>query len=87
VILLAVLLPAMILTGLCMSPGINAGAPWLIEAFGGRQSARSVHFVVAWLIVLFTLVHVAMVVLSGLGNNLRSMITGRYAIEIEEEAR
>ncbi|RAK57472.1 cytochrome b/b6 domain-containing protein [Phenylobacterium deserti] len=80
------LLPLMLLTGLSMSPGFNAAAPWLVELFGGRQSARTVHFISAGLIVLFTLVHVAMVVASGTWNNLRSMITGKYAIEPEKEA-
>jgi thiosulfate reductase cytochrome b subunit len=77
-------LPLMLLTGLSMSPGFNAAAPWLIDLFGGRQSARSIHFICAGLIVLFVLVHVALVVLSGFWNNMRSMITGRYAIETTE---
>lgn len=87
VAMIAVLLPIMVLTGLCMSPGFNAGFPWLLEVFGGRQSARTLHFLCAWGIVAFTLVHVAMVALSGLFNNLRSMVTGRYAIDVEEAAR
>jgi thiosulfate reductase cytochrome b subunit len=78
-----ILLPLMVLTGLCMSPGFNAVAPWLVELAGGRQSARTLHFLSAGGLVLFLLVHVALVVLSGLWNNLRSMITGRYAIETE----
>jgi len=78
-----VLLPAMFLTGLCMSPGFNATVPWLVDVFGGRQSARTIHFLSASLIVAFVLVHVFMVVASGLWNNIRSMITGRYAIEVE----
>jgi thiosulfate reductase cytochrome b subunit len=78
-----VLLPLMLGTGLTMSPGVDAGAPWLLDLFGGRQSARSIHFISASLIVLFVLVHLVMVVVSGLWNNLRSMITGRYAIEVE----
>ena len=77
------LLPLMLLTGLCMSPGFNAIAPWLVDLFGGRQSARTIHFISAALIVAFIAVHLAMVVLSGLWNNIRSMITGRYAIETE----
>lgn len=77
-----ILLPLMVLTGMTMSPGLDATFPWLLDLFGGRQSARSIHFITANLIVLFFLVHIAMVVLSGLWNNLRSMITGRYAIEI-----
>ncbi len=77
------LLPLMLLTGLSMSPGFNAAAPWLIDLFGGRQSARTIHFLSAGLIVLFVLAHLIMVVASGAWNNLRSMITGRYAIQAE----
>jgi thiosulfate reductase cytochrome b subunit len=75
-----VLLPTMLLTGLTMSPGFDAIVPALVDIFGGRQSARTIHFMTATLLVLFVLVHVAMVVLSGTWNNMRSMITGRYAI-------
>ncbi|HWJ73085.1 MAG TPA: cytochrome b/b6 domain-containing protein [Kaistia sp.] len=78
-----VLLPLMVATGLTMSPGIDAALPWLVDIFGGRQSARSIHFITASLLVLFVIVHLAMVLLSGVFNNLRSMITGRYAIETE----
>jgi thiosulfate reductase cytochrome b subunit len=80
-----VLLPLMLLTGLCMSPGFNATVPWLVDLFGGRQSARTIHFLTANAIVLFILVHLFMVVASGTWNNIRSMITGRYAIEVEGE--
>ncbi len=76
-------LPAMVLTGLCMSPGFNATVPWLIDLFGGRQGARTVHFISAGLIVAFVIVHVALVLMSGVWNNLRSMITGKYAIQVE----
>lgn len=75
-----ILLPLMVLTGLSMSPGFNAAAPWLVEVFGGRQSARTIHFLTAFAIVGFVLLHVFMVVASGTWNNIRSMITGRYAI-------
>jgi len=80
------LLPLMVATGLTMSPGFNAIAPWMVDLFGGRQSARTIHFLSASLIVAFIVVHLAMVVLSGLWNNVRSMITGRYAIETEGAA-
>jgi thiosulfate reductase cytochrome b subunit len=80
-----VLLPLMLATGLTMSPGFNVVAPWMLDLFGGRQSARTIHFLCASLIVAFVAVHLIMVVASGLWNNLRSMITGRY--EIETEAR
>jgi len=75
-----ILLPLMVLTGLCMSPGFNAATPWLVEFFGGRQSARTIHFLTAFTIVGFVLLHLFMVVASGTWNNIRSMITGRYAI-------
>ncbi|EJJ29994.1 thiosulfate reductase cytochrome B subunit (membrane anchoring protein) [Rhizobium sp. CF142] len=77
---IVVLLPTMLLTGLTMSPGFDAIVPTLVDIFGGRQSARTIHFMTATLLVLFVLVHVVMVVLSGTWNNMRSMITGRYAI-------
>ena len=57
----AIVLPLMVLTGLTMSPGMNAAWPWLVELFGGRQSARSLHFICATLVVVFVLVHLAMV--------------------------
>lgn len=82
-IVIFVLLPLMLATGLTMSPGMDAGFPFLLDFFGGRQSARSIHFICAWSIVFFVLVHVAMVILSGVWNNMRSMITGRYRIENE----
>jgi thiosulfate reductase cytochrome b subunit len=75
------LLPLVILTGLCMSPQLNAVFPWLPDLFGGRQSARTLHFVAAAGLFMFVLVHLVMVVVSGLWNNVRSMITGRYKIE------
>lgn len=81
----AVLLPLMILTGLCMSPGFNAAAPWLTDLFGGRQSARSIHFLAAFALAAFLIVHLVMVLVSGVWNNLRSMITGRYAIDPETQ--
>ena len=76
-----VLLPTMALSGMAMSPAIDAAVPQLLSLFDGRQSARTVHFIVATAVVLFVLVHVLMVVLSGVFNNLRSMITGWFAIE------
>ena len=78
-----IIVPILILAGLTMSPGLNAKFPWLLDLFGGRQSARTVHFITAALIVLFVFVHVLMVLLSGVWNNTRSMITGRYRIDEE----
>jgi thiosulfate reductase cytochrome b subunit len=79
-----VLLPLMIVTGLTMSPGVDSAAPWLLEIFGGRQSARTIHFIVATMIVLFILVHFIEVLLSGVFNELRSMITGWFAVRPEK---
>jgi thiosulfate reductase cytochrome b subunit len=82
--LIFVVLPLIVLTGLTMSPAMDAAFPWLTEVFGGRQTARTIHFVCATLIVLFILVHLVMVLISGVGNNLRSMITGRYRVDSTE---
>lgn len=79
-----VLLPLAVLSGLTMSPALNAAFPFMLDFFGGRQSARTIHFICATGITLFVLVHVVMVLLSGLWNNLRSMVTGRYDIEPAE---
>lgn len=75
-----ILLPLIVATGLTMSPGFNATAPWLLDLFGGRQSARSIHFIVAWLLVAFFLVHIAMVLLAGPLNEVRSMLTGWFRL-------
>lgn len=77
------LLPLVILTGWTMSPGLNAAWPWLVDLFGGRQSARTIHFICATLIALFILVHLVMVVLAGPWNEVRSMITGRFRLPKE----
>ena len=79
------LIAGMVATGLTMSPGVDAAAPWLLDLFGGRQSARTLHFVFASLIVLFVLVHLTEVVLAGPLNEVRSMITGRYAVPPEHD--
>jgi Ni/Fe-hydrogenase b-type cytochrome subunit len=81
---LFVLLPLIVLTGLTMSPGMDSAWPWLLDLFGGRQSARSLHFIAAALIALFILVHLVMVVLAGPINEIRSMITGRYRLPTEK---
>ncbi len=80
-----VLLPLMLLTGLAMSPGMDAVAPILLDIFGGRQSARTIHFISASFIVIFVVVHIVMVLITGVWNNLRSMITGRYVIAPAEK--
>ena len=81
-----ILLPGMVLTGLTMSPGFDAFAPILLTLFGGRQSARTLHFIFANLIVLFVIVHVVEVFIAGVFNEIGSMITGRYTIKTGDHA-
>lgn len=80
-----VLLPLMILTGLTMSPGFNAFAPFAVDLFGGRQSARTLHFVVMLLLLGFVVIHILMVLLAGPLNEMRSMVTGWFRIDREED--
>jgi thiosulfate reductase cytochrome b subunit len=75
-----VLAPLILATGLTMSPGFDAAFPWLVSLFGGRPSARTIHFTAAMLVALFIMVHLLMVVLAGPLNEIRSMITGRYVV-------
>jgi thiosulfate reductase cytochrome b subunit len=77
------LLPTILLTGLTMSPAVTAAFPFLFDLFAGRQSARTIHFICANLLVLFVLVHVVQVLLFGAFNLTRSMITGRYVVKPE----
>jgi thiosulfate reductase cytochrome b subunit len=82
---LFVLLPLMIATGLAMSPGFNAAAPWLPELLGGRQTARTIHFVVMFLLLGFFVIHILMVLAAGPLNELRSIVTGWYRIDAEKK--
>ena len=82
-LVLFVLLPLLILTGLTLSPGMNAVLPWLIDLFGGRQSARSIHFICAGGMALFIAVHLVLVVLAGPINEVQSMITGWFRVKGE----
>ncbi|WP_326524910.1 cytochrome b/b6 domain-containing protein [Sphingomonas sp.] len=75
-----VALPLLIFTGLAMSPGMNAAWPWLVDLFGGRQSARSIHFIVAIALAAFLVVHLALVILAGPWNEVRSMLTGKWRV-------
>jgi len=74
-----VLFPVMIWTGLAMSPAIVSVFPALVTMLGGQQSARTIHFVAADLLVLFLLVHVAMICRAGFSTSVRAMITGGSA--------
>ena len=81
-----VLFPLLIVMGWAMSPGLDTLLAGWVDVFGGRQSARTIHFVLAWLLVAFVFIHVFQVIVSGFWNNLRSMITGRYRIAADENA-
>ena len=67
------------MTGLTLAPAMDAAFPWLLDLFGGRQSARSLHFVTAWALLGFVLIHIAAVLLSGPVRQVREMITGGRA--------
>lgn len=80
VAIIFVLIPLVIFTGLAMSPGMDAAWPWLLDIFCGRQSARSIHFLCFAAITLFVVVHLALVILSGAWNGVRSMVTGWWRV-------
>lgn len=69
-------LPLMMITGLAMSPAVAAAHPLLLDLFGGSQSARTIHFFVFALLILFFVVHVAMVALTGFRRQMRAMTLG-----------
>jgi thiosulfate reductase cytochrome b subunit len=77
-VVLFILLPLMIFTGMAISPGMDSAWPFLLDLFGGRQTARTIHFTMMSLLVLFFIVHLVMVLAAGPLNELRSMITGWY---------
>ena len=75
-IILFIAMPLMVITGLAMAPAITAALPFLLDIFGGYQSARTVHFFSFAVILLFFIVHVAMVFVAGFGRQMRAMILG-----------
>lgn len=84
---LGIFLPGMILTGLAISPGFEPAAPWLVDVLGGRQSARSIHFLFSFGILGFFFVHIGLVLLAGPIGLLRDMITGGRAEPARPEAQ
>ena len=82
---LFVMLPLMILTGLTMSPNFTSFFPFLLDLFGGRQTARTIHFGVMLLLVGFFVVHMLMILAAGPINELRSIITGWYRIDAQSK--
>jgi len=81
------LLPLMLFTGLAMAPGVDARLPILTELLGGRQSARTVHFLAASGLVLFALVHIVMVVAAGPVNEMRAILTGWFVLGKRDKGR
>lgn len=79
------LLPFSILTGLAMSPGIDAAWPWILPLLGGRQFARTWHFLSMSLVVAFVIGHVLLVLTTGFRNNMRSMTVGTYRLGDHED--
>ena len=76
-VVLFLLFPLMVWTGLAMSPAITSASPAIVTVLGGHQSARTLHFFVTIALVLFVLVHLAMVIRAGFKDRTRAMITGR----------
>ena len=79
------LLPLLLLTGLTMSNSVTTAWPFLFDIFGGRQSARTLHFVFASLMSLFILIHLFELLVAGFFNHTRSMITGHFKIAPEKD--
>jgi thiosulfate reductase cytochrome b subunit len=80
---LFVVAPLIVLTGLAMSPTIDTAFPWLLTILGGRQAARTIHFIACFSFVGFIVVHVSQVILTGFFNNMRSMVTGWFVAKRE----
>jgi len=83
--ILFVVAPLIVLTGLTMSPTIDTAFPWLLTIFGGRQAARTIHFLACFSFVGFIVIHVLQVILTGFLNNIRSMVTGWFVVKHEHE--
>lgn len=83
IVILFVVAPLIVLTGLTMSPTIDMAFPWLLTLFGGRQAARTIHFIACFTFVGFIVIHVLEVILTGFFNNMRSMVTGWFVVKHE----
>jgi thiosulfate reductase cytochrome b subunit len=85
IVILFIVAPLIVLTGLTMSPTIDTAFPWLLTMFGGRQAARTIHFIACFTFVGFIVVHVVEVILTGFFNNIRSMVTGWFVVKHEHK--
>ena len=83
--ILFVVAPLIILTGLTMSPTLDTAFPWLLTIFGGRQGARTIHFIACFSFVGFVVIHVVQVMLTGFFNNMWSMVTGWFVVKREHD--
>jgi thiosulfate reductase cytochrome b subunit len=86
-VVVCVFMPVQVLTGMAMSHSAVAIYPWILRLFGGFQTARTLHFLIAWLLVFFVLVHIFQAFVAGIVNELRSMITGYYIVPTKESKR
>ncbi|MEO5954634.1 MAG: cytochrome b/b6 domain-containing protein [Nitrospiraceae bacterium] len=77
------LAPLIVLTGLTMSPTIDTAFPWLLTLFGGRQAARTIHFISCFSFVGFIGIHLSQVILTGFFNNIHSMVSGWFVVKPE----
>jgi thiosulfate reductase cytochrome b subunit len=82
-IILFIIAPLIVLTGLAMSPTIDTAFPWILTILGGRQAARTIHFIACFSFVDFIVIHVLQVILTGFFNNIRSMVTGWFIVKHE----
>jgi thiosulfate reductase cytochrome b subunit len=78
-----VLFPLVIWTGLALSPSFDSAVPATVNLLGGRQSARTLHFLVSGALLLFVIVHVTMVTLSGFRSHMRAMIVGSASASLK----
>ncbi|MES2959003.1 MAG: cytochrome b/b6 domain-containing protein [Pseudomonadota bacterium] len=86
-IVIFVLLPLVVVAGLAMSPRLDAVYAGWVDLLGGRQSARSLHFIAAAGLLLFTLIHVFEVIVAGVWNEMRSMVTGWYRVPADKTGK
>jgi thiosulfate reductase cytochrome b subunit len=86
-VVIFVLLPLIVLAGLAMSPRIDTVFTGWVDLLGGRQSARSLHFLAAAGLLLFVFIHVFEVIVAGVWNEMRSMITGWYKVPPDPASR
>ncbi len=86
-IVIFVLLPLIVFAGMALSPRIDSVFTGWVDLLGGRQSARSLHFLAAAGLLLFVFIHVFEVIVAGVWNEMRSMITGWYKVPADHPVK